>query len=287
MSNFAELNKLIPYARHTTQPDIVSKDEIIHVSENPNLCSNQLGSCENLIYNEYRQGKPTEKHSPHHEKTAHHSKSAKMSSLTPGETAALLKISENLSSFDEDSKHLRAQLIKIIESNNFLTKKCSELEKDYEKLKLSEQEKIREVNSLNEIINNPKQGEVLKNSFAQLQTKFEAVKLENVQLLQHIDKLKREKGEWSRIKLSLEDELNEKNDYYEMSVIEKCVAEENVEILKADLKVAQDRIEELTLELDLADKEIEENCEGKLGIRHLKLQNDRLKDALLQYCPSN
>jgi hypothetical protein len=114
-----------------------------------------------------------------------------------------------------------------------------------------------EIASLNEIISNPEKSDAVVSAYSNLFQKYEALKIENTQLFQHIDKLKSERSQVSRRISELEVQIDEKADLHESAVIDKCIAEENMDVLKERIRALEDRIEELTLELDLSSKENE------------------------------
>lgn len=206
----------------------------------------------------------------------------KSSLPTPRKTKKILNFPEPQEDVTAETERLMSQL-QLQQQIRTLTQKNEDLLvaqnqslKELTFLKKSNEEKTKENNCLNELIMNSQQRDSNRSTYLHISSKLELTKAENQHLLLEIQNLTSEKVTLERQIVDLKSEVVKTQDLLELSILDKCVAEESLELLKDDLKVAKDRIEELALELDLNEpKKVQE--EGK---NQLQLQNERLKEAL-------
>jgi hypothetical protein len=171
---------------------------------------------------------------------------------------------------------LQQQIRTLVQKNEDLLVAENQSQEELTLLKRSNEEKTKEINNLNELIVNSKQRDSNHSTYMHVSSKLEVTKVENQQLLLDIQSLNSEKLKLKEQVFDLKMEEEKNQDLLELSILDKCVAEESVELLKYDLKIAKDRIEELVLELDLNEpKKVQVT-----GNHQLQLQNERLKEAL-------
>jgi predicted nuclease with TOPRIM domain len=194
-----------------------------------------------------------------------------------------MKRIESVSELDDGPTHeelrlLKAEIKKLKDKNAVLISQQSKLLQEVESSVESERQLRQELNEMKEIVDMP-QKEALQESYNLLISKYESTKKDVSNFQMQIDKLKTEVKKLTKENQKLMEEIDEKNDSLEIALIDKCMAEEQVEIQRAKEEELQRRIEELSLELDLA----HEHHFEPAGIRRADmLDHDRLVEALIK-----
>jgi hypothetical protein len=173
---------------------------------------------------------------------------------------------------------LKLDVKKLREQNNVFLNQQLQYQQDLETSKQIEQELRMEIAELKSIIEAPNK-ESLQQSFNLLTTKYENAKNDIANLHIQIEKLKTQVNKQLKENQRMSADLDEKTDALEMALIDKCMAEEQMEIQKEKEKELNERIEELSIELDLAQSY---HFEPSQTSRRDVLQQDRLVEALIK-----
>lgn len=154
----------------------------------------------------------------------------------------------------------------------------SQLNAALDKIKLQDQE----VEDLKIALADRSRNDALKDALNNLQTRFEAVKLDADNARLHSQKLQSEIAPLKKRIHSLEEALDNRNDAFEMAIVDKCVAEENLEIFKNEIKILKSHVEELSLELELGSAKEPIAVQTITNSHELAIMNEKLTTALFK-----
>ena len=185
------------------------------------------------------------------------------------------KYESKLAIFEKEKQNLLA-----VNENLLFNQKQLEarLNASLEKIRLQDQE----VDDLKVALADRTRNEALKDTLSNLQTRFEAVKLDAENARLHAQKLQSEMGPLKKKIHTLEEALDNRNDAFEMAIVDKCVAEENLELLKNEIKILKSHVEELSLELELGSAKEPTTVQAITDSHELAIMNERLTTALIK-----
>ncbi|KAJ2997082.1 hypothetical protein HDV02_005896 [Globomyces sp. JEL0801] len=184
---------------------------------------------------------------------------------------SLTNRNEYLSNYNEDL--FNQNQILITEKNMLESQYTTTIESvsDQEKQILELQSMLKEATHKNHTITTS--AKVIKESI-EGNEKYEHLKRENNRNLREIEALNRE--------------LEMRNDALEVALLDKCIAEESLDVAHSEIKQLKSTVEELTLELELLTLQPKNNenpkssLDDKKQILQLQLQSDRLAEALIK-----
>lgn len=189
--------------------------------------------------------------------------------------------SETLSKFENmDEDALRVQLMKFYHKNVLLTNEKAQIEKTISNMNAKHGEEIFE---LKKSLEDRSHIDTVRQSFNALLEKYESAKLdiENSRLYQ--EKLQKELKQAKKELHLLQAENDFSKDSAEMSVIDKCVLEEQLETMKEEMQILADRNEELSLQIELQlSKPTNSNADNWADKHQLVVLNSRLSEALVK-----
>ncbi|KAJ3312148.1 hypothetical protein HDV04_003402 [Boothiomyces sp. JEL0838] len=192
---------------------------------------------------------------------------------------------ENEKKLHVAQQNLELKLSDSVQRERQLLQEHRELKIRLEDLMIHEKEREQEIHAMQELVQDHSGKDSLQMAFNMLQVQHEAMKVElannRTQFEQSIQKEDDYKAEIAKLKA----ELDKRHDELEISLLDKCIAEERSEELHTQVNLLNERVEELTIELDLAKENISgvgEEPGSSKNHNQLLLQNERLALALIK-----
>jgi hypothetical protein len=145
------------------------------------------------------------------------------------------------------------------------------------------QTKDLEVDELKSLLTDQSKNNVLNEALNNLQSRYDASKTDAANVSIFSQKLQSEISTMKRKVAQLEENLDNRNDAFEMAIVDKCVAEENLELMKNEIKILRSHIEELSLELELSSASEVTHLKTAPDSHELALLNEKLMAALIKY----
>ncbi|KAJ3259055.1 hypothetical protein HK103_002942 [Boothiomyces macroporosus] len=192
---------------------------------------------------------------------------------------------ENEKKLHVAQQNLELKLSDSAQRERQLLQEHRELKIRLEDLMIHEKEREQEIHAMQELVQDHSGKDSLQMAFNMLQVQHEAMKVELANNRTRFEQSIQKEGDYIAEIAKLKAELDKRHDELEISLLDKCIAEERSEELHTQVNLLNERVEELTIELDLAKENISavgEEPGSSKNHNQLLLQNERLALALIK-----